>query len=139
MGKFYWAWAWDQRSRIVTPGESVWGRGLCTDSLVPSDPVGGDFHLHGMGSVWSRLPGPWLLSCSYSLPQPAPQHTQRVMWPSVTEEQHQALPHANKVSPKLSDQTNEKYLLSDPYPPPKLYIRILSGRIRGVCENYSIL
>lgn len=59
MGKFYWAWAWDQRSRIVTPGESVWGRGLCTDSLVPGrakiwnpgDLVGDDFHLHDTEGV----------------------------------------------------------------------------------------
>ena len=45
-------------------------------------------------------------------------HWQRCVWPSVTEEQHQALPHENKVSPKLSDQSNEKYLLSNHDSPP---------------------
>ena len=40
------------------------GGGLCTDSLVPgrakvwnpSDPVGGDFHLHMMESLWYTGP-----------------------------------------------------------------------------------
>jgi hypothetical protein len=55
----------------------LWGGGLHTDSLVPGwakvwnpgDPMGSDFHLHGTTGVRPCLLGPWLLSCSYSLPQ----------------------------------------------------------------------
>lgn len=50
------------------------GSRLCTDSLVPnqakiwnpSDPVGRAAH------VWPHSLGHWLLTCSYSLPQPPP-------------------------------------------------------------------
>lgn len=83
----------------------IWGGELYTDSLVPGlakfwntdDLLAGDFHQHGIAGVQTQLLGPWL--------------PQRSMWPSVTMEQHQALPYANKVSPKFSNQTNEKYLL----------------------------
>ena len=54
-------------------------------------------------------------------------------WLSVTQEQHQAFPHANKVSPKLSVQANERYLLSNPESPPKLYINPIQ-EVQGVRE-----
>ena len=70
--------------------------------------------------------------CSYSLPQPPTSPPRRGVWPSVLLEQHQPLPHANMFPPELLDQANEKHLLPIPDSPSKLYIRILSGRIKGV-------
>ena len=56
---------------------SLWGSGLCTDSLFssqakvwnPGDPMGGDFYLHGAEVVRSCLLDPWLLS-KLLCPQP---------------------------------------------------------------------
>ena len=61
----------------------------------------------------------------------------RGVWLSVTWEQHQAFPHANKVPPKLSVQANERYRLSNPESPPELYIN--PSRELKMCENYSFL
>jgi hypothetical protein len=49
------------------------------------------------------------------------------------QEKHQALPHANKVSSKLSDQANEKHPLSNPDPPKTVYKNPIQ-RIAGVQE-----
>jgi hypothetical protein len=56
---------------------------------------------------------------------------------SVKKGQHQAFPHANKVSPKLSVQANERYLLVNPESPPKLYINPF--RELKVHKSYSFL
>ena len=61
----------------------------------------------------------------------------RGVWLSVTQEQHQAFPHANKVSLKLSVQANERYLLPNPESHPKLYIN--PSRELKVHENYSFV
>jgi hypothetical protein len=61
----------------------------------------------------------------------------RGVWLSVTQQQHQAFPHANKVSPKLSVQANERYPLWNPESPPKLYINPIQGL--KVCKNYSVI
>jgi hypothetical protein len=58
-------------------------------------------------------------------------------WLSATQEQHQAFPHVNKVSPKLSVQANERYVLSNPESPPELYVN--PCRELKVHENYSFV
>ena len=78
--------------------------------------------IYGMEGVQSCLLDPWLLS---KLPPHSPHR--RGVWLSVMKEQPQAFPHANKVSPKLSVQANERYLLSNPESLPKLYINPIQG------------
>jgi hypothetical protein len=52
----------------------------------------------------------------------APTTPTRKAWLSARHEQHQVFPHANKVSPKLTVQANERCLLSNPESPPELHI-----------------
>ena len=67
----------------------MWDSGLWADSLVPggakvwnpSDPVGGDFCLHGREGVPPCLLGPWLLS---QIQPPAVPPPQRGVWSLVT-------------------------------------------------------
>ena len=76
--------------------------------------MGGNFHLHGTEGIGSCLLGPWLL---LKVPPPQPPQERCV-----------AISHVG-AAPSLP--TNERYLLSNPESPQKLYINPIQG-IKGV-------
>ena len=89
--------------------------------------MGGNFHLLRTKGIRSCLLGPWLL---LKLLPPQPPQERRVAISHVGVAP--SLP-ANKISPKLSVQANERYLLSNPESPPRTVYKSIQG-IKGARE-----